>query len=181
MSDDQREPVTGRTGNGRYKRTLEGAEHDAECARLYDRGHTYRQVGEIMGVSESAAHRAVQRVLEATVREAGDALRETELRRLDAMYVAAMDVLEREHYTVSNGQIIRLHGEPLLDDAPVLQAIDRMLKIQQRRAKLLGLDAPTKIKAVITPQERDRASELIERVKALREQQRVNAEARGNG
>jgi hypothetical protein len=26
---------------------------------------------------------------------------------------------------------------------PVLQAIDRLLKIQERRARLLGLDAPT--------------------------------------
>ncbi|GAA2395473.1 hypothetical protein GCM10010404_61300 [Nonomuraea africana] len=62
--------------------------------------------------------------------------------------------------TVSQGRVVRLgqpfidddgnaavddgRGEPLEDDAPVLAAIDRMLKIQERRAKLLGLDIPVK-------------------------------------
>jgi hypothetical protein len=35
-------------------------------------------------------------------------------------------------------------GAPLLDDAPVLAAVDRLLKVQERRAKLLGLDVPVK-------------------------------------
>ena len=33
----------------------------------------------------------------------------------------------------------------LLDDGPVLQAVDRLLKIADRRAKLLGLDAPKRV------------------------------------
>jgi hypothetical protein len=32
----------------------------------------------------------------------------------------------------------------LEDDAPVLAAVDRLLRIQERRAKLLGLDAPVR-------------------------------------
>jgi hypothetical protein len=58
-------------------------------------------------------------------------------------------VLERNHVTVSHGRIIRGENEePLLDDGPVLTAIDRLLKIQERRAKLLGLDAPARHEVV---------------------------------
>jgi hypothetical protein len=34
---------------------------------------------------------------------------------------------------------------------PVLQAIDRLLRIQERRARLLGLDMPVKLTAQVTP------------------------------
>jgi len=45
---------------------------------------------------------------------------------------------------VSNGQVVKMEGQPLEDDGPVLSAIDTILKIESRRAKLLGLDAPVK-------------------------------------
>src|SRR3954464_15092967 len=62
------------------------------------------------------------------------------------MYRIAADVVEREHVTVSQGRVV--HGDggtPVTDDAIVLQALDRMLKIEARRAQLLGLDRPTKV------------------------------------
>lgn len=77
--------------------------------------------------------------------------------RLDYMEAAARTVLERHHITVNNGQIIRVDGEPLLDDGPVLSAIDRLAKIEDARLKnneslrrLFGLDAPAKVDATIT-------------------------------
>jgi len=62
-------------------------------------------------------------------------------------------VLERNHFTVTQGgQVVYHGGEALVDDAPVLAAIDRLLKIDEqrrrvdeRRSKLLGLDMPTKV------------------------------------
>ena len=68
-----------------------------------------------------------------------------ELERLDRLYEAAVGVLERHHVTVSQGRVVQLDGEPLPDDGPVLQAIDRLLKLQERRARLLGLDAAQKL------------------------------------
>ena len=81
---------------------------------------------------------------------------------LDELAQAARAVLERKHLVVSQGRVVRLgkpyidketgeaevddgRGEPLEDDAPVLQDIDRLLKIQERRARLLGLDAPQRV------------------------------------
>ncbi|MFD9764733.1 hypothetical protein ACFWXI_14520 [[Kitasatospora] papulosa] len=141
-----------RGGNGQYFRTLSDAQRDAEAARLRARGLTYQQIADELGwTSRGDAHHAVQRALEATVKEAADEVRAIELDRLDTLYVAAMDVLERQHVTVSNGRVVSLNEEPLPDDGPVLAAIDRLLKIQERRSKLLGLDAPSKAAISITP------------------------------
>ncbi|MFI8865332.1 hypothetical protein ACIGNW_00215 [Streptomyces sp. NPDC053707] len=142
-----------RGGNGRIVRTLTTAERDAEAARLRARGYTYQQIAEELGWSNKGdAHHAVKRVLTETVKEAGDEIRAIELARLDHLHTSAMDVLEREHFTVSNGRVVSLDGSgPLPDDGPVLAAIDRLLKIQERRARLLGLDAPTKQNISISP------------------------------
>ncbi|MFJ9214240.1 hypothetical protein [Streptomyces sp. NPDC102264] len=132
-------------GKGRYIRTLTAAERDAEAARLRSRGWPYQRIADELGYADRGeAHHAVGRVLKATVQEAGDELRTLELERLDAMYASVMDVLERKHFTVSNGKIMYMGDQPLEDDGPVLQAVDRLLRIQERRARLLGLDAPAK-------------------------------------
>jgi hypothetical protein len=41
--------------------------------------------------------------------------------------------------------------DPIIDDAPVLAAIDRLVKIEDRMSKLLGLDAPvqSEVSAVV--------------------------------
>ena len=168
MSDHPAERHTDRTrdGNGRFDRDPETAQRDAEAARLRSRGLTYRQIGEQLDMSKSSAHDAVQRALHDTLAEPAANVRAFELERLDEMWQAVMAVLEREHITVSQGRIVRrrvldANGDPIvvardrddkpifreeevLDDAPVLAAVDRLLKIQERRARLLGLDAPTK-------------------------------------
>lgn len=159
MDDPQARP---HDGKGRFARTLSTAEREAEAARLRSRGWTYQRIADELGwANKGDAHHAVSKVLRDTVQEAGDDLRALELTRLDALYVAATEVLEREHITVSNGRIVSgTDGEPILDDAPVLQAIDRLLKIQERRSRLLGLDAPIK-KDVSLTDERVAAIEAL--------------------
>ena len=34
-------------------------------------------------------------------------------------------------------------GEPVLDDGPAIRAIGQLLQVQERKARLMGLDAPT--------------------------------------
>ncbi|MEU5490225.1 MULTISPECIES: hypothetical protein [Streptomyces] len=78
---------------------------------------------------------------------------DAELERLVSLEAAARNVLTNRHILVNNGRVI-LHpdtNEPMEDDAPVLQAIDRLVKIDEarrrngeRRAKLNGLDMPVK-------------------------------------
>lgn len=117
-------------------------------------GASYEHIAQTLGYnSRGAACQDVTRALEANVAEQrtqSEVLRQEELQRLDLLLAEAFAVLRRRHVTVSHGRIIRDEDtdEPLLDDSPVLQAIDRILKIQERRAKFLGLDAPTKVEAI---------------------------------
>jgi hypothetical protein len=73
-----------------------------------------------------------------------------ELARLEDAHDAALAVLLREHLTVSHGKVITVKDEegndvPLIDDAPVLQAVDRIRALSESRRKLLGLDAPARL------------------------------------
>jgi hypothetical protein len=141
----------GRGHNGQYTRTEETAERDAEAARLRSRGWSYQQIADELGYAHhSNARKAVKRALEAIVAEPAEDLRQIELGRLDAMWQIALAVLERYHVTVSNGRLITIGGKPLEDDGPVLAALDRLLKIQERRARLLGLDAPARTHVTVT-------------------------------
>lgn len=148
-----------RGGNGKFTRDPATARRDAEACDLRAKGWPYRRIAEHFGIDVHTAHDAVQAALRDIVKEPAEAVRQIELDRLDAelerlndLEMAARRVLERHHITVSNGQVVRLDGEPLLDDAPVLNAIDRLLKIEEQRRrngesrrKLLGLDQPAKV------------------------------------
>ncbi|MFJ6319693.1 hypothetical protein ACIQJW_26785 [Streptomyces californicus] len=159
MTSSQDRP---RGGDGQFVRSLSTAERDAEAARLRSLGWSYPRIAAELGWKTRAdAHNAVKRVLKETVREAGDDVRTLELERLDRLEAAANEVLEREHVTVSNGRVVVLHEAPLPDDGPVLAAIDRLLKIQERRARLLGLDAPTKQAITITPERAAALEQLV--------------------
>lgn len=150
-----------RSGRGRFVKSPVTAQRDAEAAQLRAEGKTYDQIAEALEFSDrSLARRAVERALAATVREPADELRQLELIRLDALWVEAVKVMTTEHITVNNGRVIEVDGVPLKDDAPTLSAIDRLLKIMERRAKLVGLDSPAKVE-VMTLDALDREIEKL--------------------
>lgn len=134
-----------RDNRGKWVRDVTTIERDAECTRLRSRGLSYRAIANELGIDVHSAHEGVQRCLAETLTEAATELRQIELERLDTLYAAATAVLEREHITVNNGKVIYQGDTPLADDAPVLAAIDRLLKISESRRKLLGLDSPEKV------------------------------------
>lgn len=159
-----------RDGSGRYVRTLAGVERDAEAARQRARGRTLQQIADDLGYHDRAAvHRAVAKVLEETVAPARTEARKALLERLDEMAAEALAVLDRDHVTVSNGKVVRLAGRPVPDDAPVLAAIDRLLKIEERRSKLLGLDEPTQVESSVHVDTTPEVAALLERARAARE------------
>ena len=134
-----------RSGNGKFTKDPDTAERDAQACQLRVQALSYAEIAEKLGYADQGhAHRAVQRALKATMQEAADELRVVELKRLDSMFKLALKVANRAHVTVSNGRVVYLEDTPLEDDGPALAAIDRLLKIQERRARLLGLDAPVK-------------------------------------
>lgn len=154
-----------RSGHGRYIASLTTAEKDRECAKLRTRGLSFQAIADHMGMALSSTHDAVGRALKDARAEAGTELRtmmldrlHEELLRLDGYEETVRAVLARKHITVSNGRVITLpdpatgKDEPLEDDGVVLQAIDRLVKIDEARRKnnesirkLMGVDAPTAV------------------------------------
>lgn len=160
------QPERPRDPRGRLVPSLKSTERDARAADLRSKGRSYQQIADELGFCDRGeAHHAVDRALTAIVREPARAVLhfelerlDAELGRLDAMEAKVRKVLEARHITVNNGRVI-LHpdtNEPMEDDAPVLQAVDRLLKIEdarrrngERRAKLTGIEAAVKIDATV--------------------------------
>ncbi len=117
-------------------------------------GASFQKIADDLGYSSrAAACQDISRALEQAVAEqtrSVEAYREEELQRLDALLAEAWTILKRDHPMVSHGRMIYddTTGEPVPDFGPVLAAIDRILKIQERRSKYLGLDAPMKVEAI---------------------------------
>jgi len=112
-------------GRRRNPRTEIAAERRVQSLELRKRGLSYRAIGRELGISEAQAHRDVHKVLDefaALERESGEKIRRIELMRLDAMVKGLWDGIER--------------GDP--------SSVTSALRVSERRARLLGLDAPTK-------------------------------------
>lgn len=100
-------------------------ENRARALELRKKGRSYRQIGEELGVSEKRAFQYVKESLEkltALEKTTAEELRLLEGERLDA---------------IQDG----LFEKAMAGD---LWAVDRYIKLAERRAKLLGLDAPVK-------------------------------------
>ena len=102
---------------------IEAAERRRQSLELRKNGVDYRRIAELLGYrGQSGAHSAVQTALAEITRSAAEEVRTLELERLDALLFAIHDQVRVGH----------------------LPAIDRALRIMERRARLLGLDlAPT--------------------------------------
>lgn len=120
-------------------------EREARALALRRDGRTYAEIGEVLGVNRQMATRIVQRGLDRIVREPAEQVRLLELERLDHAQVQALGVLHSRHVLVQGGRIVKGDdGQPLVDHGPVLAAIGTLLRIMERRTKLLGLDKPVR-------------------------------------
>ena len=150
-----------RDGKGKYVPRPDSEERDAEAFRMRTRACTLAEIQVALGYS-SPQHvsTALKRHIERRVGPAADEYRAVMDAQLDHMYREVTRVLETTHYKVNNGTVVYFnddecqcqswergscsHAKPLLDDSPVLAAVDRLVKIQESRRKLYGLDAPVK-------------------------------------
>lgn len=115
---------------GRRGQSEQAAERRVEALKRRIAGGSYRAIARELGVSEAQAFRDVQAELDKLAQQAQEEasrLRVLELRRLDEMLIRLSPMLY-----------------PKSGDNVNLGAIDRALKIMERRAKLLGLDAAEK-------------------------------------
>lgn len=125
-------------------------------------GMTISAVARELGYSDAYIRKMYAKALKAIIEQPAQEVRKMELERLDFTLNCVMRVLQRTHWLVNSGAVVKdvvvdTEGNPILDEngkpkiirledtAPVLAAVDRVLKIAERRAKLLGLDLPTKV------------------------------------
>jgi len=134
------------------RRKAKGMDNRRRCLELRLTGMTNEQIGDQLGLQRSTVNRHIKEALADIPKAEADALRSLEAQKLDRVERAANKVLAANHIAfASNGKIIKdldpKTGEEykLEDDGPVLAAIGKLLDIANRRAKLLGLDSPTKI------------------------------------
>lgn len=127
------------TPTDRVRVTPKSLEQDArleEALRLRRYGFNYQQIadtpwpdgpdGKLYGGDRHNCRRAIVAARNDTIREAADEVRQYEIDRLDMMWVGLVDA------GVFDGNI---------------DAVKAGLSLQARRAKLLGLDAPTQIES----------------------------------
>ena len=138
-------------GQGRPKATLAAARRaereaeqlrqDEECWRLRRGGATYTEISGQLGISTSTAyeryerHSARNRLPPDEVREA----RELDLSRIERLFMGAFNTA----MTGPSGGI----GDTRI------KATLACVKLLERRAKLLGLDAPVQVDAVVSVRE----------------------------
>lgn len=114
------------------KTTLNITLRQAQAFQLRVQGFNLAEIGRALSppISAAAVHKLIERGLD-EVREANTG----DLVRIRELEIARLDELHRALWSYA----VPSTGVP--DD----KAVDRVLKIAERRAKLLGLDAPTKL------------------------------------
>jgi len=111
-------------------------------------GATWDAIAEVVGYSNaSGAFKAYQRAMVRTLQQPAEELRDAEIDRLDR--------LQRAFWFEAIGD---------RDTPPNLRAADFILRVIDRRSKLLGLDAPTKVQAEVVTYDASSIESDIERI-----------------
>ena len=145
--------------------SIKQAERRAEVLRLRLDGHTLQAIGDRLGIRADSVHDIITRALRDMTKEPAGQLLDLELARLDSLYVEAMNVLRSFTPLLHNGKIVQIPvinrdgeivkdpetGHPLTciaeDKAARLASIAAAVRVMERRAKLTGLDAPSRMQA----------------------------------
>ena len=140
----------------------ETREKQAIALALRQKGYSFQQMADQMGISKLYARKLFLQAMAAIITPGVEEMRKLENARLDQLQEAAFNILNMHHPLVNSGSVVRtpvetpgggfLYDEEgnlvtaaLTDSGPRLAAIKVILSIMDQRAKLNGLNAPTKI------------------------------------
>ncbi len=112
------------------ERAAKLAENQAEALRMRRNGNTYAEISELMGVAVSTARRWVVDAIEAIPQE--------EAQEMRAMMVSRIDLLMKPYMlALQDFMDARTDGDGALPPPEIMVSV---LRLEARRAKLLGLD-----------------------------------------
>lgn len=112
-------------------RAATAAARNAQLLELRKSGMTYQAIGAALCMSRQAAHKAITKALRELLEQSAE----------DAAEVRALELLRLDAL---------LEGVWALATGGNLGAVDRALRIAERRAKITGIDAPTKVTPTTT-------------------------------
>lgn len=124
--------------NPRRKATgmTEGRRERANLALRHRKdGRGYEWIAQELDVSISTAHEDVQKALQEVTREAAEEVRQLEVERLDQMWLRLNTELGRVVKEAKSGS---MKPESVVN--AVTKITDSQLRVQERRAKYLGLE-----------------------------------------
>ena len=163
-----RETDAPRNGDGKFARSLKTAQRDHDALALKVKGQSLQRIANELGyASKGAVSTAIRRAFRDLPGPGTEDEKRLDLERIDRLIEASWEVLEREHVAYSNGQVIRRRTglveldesglerlddkgktiplyEEVLDDGPLLASVDRIRSLLERRAKIIGYDAPAR-------------------------------------
>lgn len=151
MDDDYPLPQPHPRPNGKPWR--KGRDRDRQAFKLAALGWPLDRICEELGLGDdtSRAAAAIRRAAVETVAVGTDEMRRMELAQLEMLQLRLWRMFSLNHILVQQGRVIRDDLDMAIPDHRMtLEVIDRLLKIGERKAKLLGLDAPTKTE-IYTP------------------------------
>lgn len=164
----------------------QSAARQAEIAKLHARGWTKVQIAAQLGISEAAVRHYVKKI------HAAAATLTTDLAQAKRRELLMLDEAEREAWLAweaskrdaetettrhmpDGGVQHEVRREGQTGDAALLK---RLIEISDRRAKLLGLDAPTRsYQAGVTPEQLEQMTD-DELADYIKQQQRAGARPR---
>jgi len=156
-----------RNGKGRFIRAADSRKRDHRAAELRTQGWSLQRIADELGfASRGHAHNAVMRAYADIPSEASEHAKQLDLERIDRLIEKAWEIMLRDHLTVSQGRVVGKQtgwqrdddgailrdgeGNPVpqyedvLDDGPALAAIREIRSLLDRRAKIMGYDAPAR-------------------------------------
>jgi hypothetical protein len=158
------------------------AQRRARAIELKNRGMSWQQVAEAMAAnypeyrdsegnpSAAVACVDVSRALKQANKELSMGLeeyREAARMRLDGLRRQVFAVLARPHYVLHAGQVVKDDdGNPMRDDGPILAAVDRLLRIEERQAKIDGTDASEKLTIALDRRVDEETTVVVESILA---------------
>jgi hypothetical protein len=165
-----------RGGNGKFTRTAATIKRDHKAAELRGQGYSFQRIADELGfASKGKAHEAVMRAYAEIPSEATEQAKALDLERIDRLIEKAWEIMLRDHVTVSQGRVVGkvigverdadgsvvlghddkpvLIYEDILDDGPAIAAIREIRALVERRAKIIGYDAPSRSRIEVVPED----------------------------
>lgn len=143
---------------------------EREALDLRLQHYSYRAIADAQGCHVSTAHARVERALQALIPpETREAARKQETERLEAVQARVLAALGH----VTSAEVLAAAG---LDDEAVARLATAYARVSDRKAKLLGLDAPQQHKVEVTGSLEAEVQALAEELAAAAQGQPVPTE-----